>query len=279
MIWLFNGSSVLFVILFVVGFVLLNAFASTTVLNGRQVFPLFGLKAPNDFVSFMLFILWLALTILISYWYAIRKYKKLNNLLLEKCDPPQYINALDKLLRKRVPAALRTGLLLNLSTGFLSLRDAENAGRILCSITCFPNTRVNAANKVVYYSNFFTMSLYGGNVQNAALSLDYMKYALADGRIKGKDRQKSAITFQQDFLVFNVRNGNLEGAEQNFIEWFRNADTMFSKVNAQFSLGEVYLHSNKPDEARAAFAYAAEHGNKLYIAQKAREYLGIPANA
>jgi hypothetical protein len=88
---------------------------------------------------------------------------------------------------------------------------------------------------------------------------------------KNKNKILFELNLNQNLL--NLKSGRLDGVEGFMIEADKNATDQFSKVGHNYLLGELYAVQNRRDEAISCFRYAAENGNTLYEAAKARYYL------
>lgn len=273
MLVLFNGAWILLMVILTVGFFLLYVFTGTTTVNGRQILPPFGLKAPSGWVTALLFLVWIGLAIAIPCLYANRRLKNTRRLLTEKCDPPQFIAVMNRLLRRYRSGGLWVGLMLDLCTGYLNLRDLAAARQILADIRFFPDNRTGSLDRIAYYHCCFLVSYYEGDRKSAEWSLGCLKNAVDYARIREKERRRSGLLYENDVFLFNLKSGYCEDAGRVLNERFRNARTELEKVATQLTLGEVCRKEGREDEARAAFTYAAEHGNRLYFAGQARRAL------
>lgn len=74
-------------------------------------------------------------------------------------------------------------------------------------------------------------------------------------------------------IALRLLQGDIEGLLPTLESGLETADTEYQRVGAHFQLGRYYLKADRPDLARPHFAYAAEHGNRLFYRSDAQDYL------
>ena len=272
MIRLFRSAKLLYVGLIILGCVPITLFFGLVNHNGKQVLPLFGLKA-NAVLWYILLFGWIFVSAFLAEIYARIKYKKIADILTEECDPTRFILIIEKILKKRNLGKCKNGILINFSTAYLNLEHKDAVKQILDNIGYFANNRLGAINRVAYYNNLFCYYVSIKDLTNAEVVLNYMQESLEDKKLSETDRRRFYILYTEKTFSFQIAKGNFDGAEQIFRIMFEREKSMFAKVTAKFILGQIYLHYGRTEEAKSAFEYVIQHGNKLYNVQKAKQYL------
>ena len=224
------------------------------------------------------YVLLLALLVVwcISYRLLVKHW--MNNLLqilTHQCDPEAFTVKVQKLLqdrsaRKRAPHSLN--LLLLLGQGLIQSGKYDEAQAALPPQPVNPINVSHRMLAITHASLFTTIFLHHGLLDNAAAAIEAMR-SLADPKALKKKYAsvQRVIAFSECMLA--IKRGQYDGAEDTLLRLFDSAETPLSRVNTQYQLGELYVHFNQSEKAKAAFQYAAEHGNKLYAAALAREAL------
>ena len=258
---LFKKSKFLYVSLCCIGLVVIFFFMNIYIFH------------QNLILCFISFIFWVFISAIIGNRYAIKINNDIFKILTQECNPPKYINIMETAMKGKRIGAYKTGVLLNLSTAYLNLEHKDAAKLILDTIgSRFPNTRLGAVNSVCYYHNMFYFYLYKNDLQKAEDALHAMK--LCSENIKAKKFRKSNdMAYTYNLCRLNMAKGQYEGSEQIIQDIFDRAKGMYAIVTYKLLLGQIYQHEGRTDEAKAAFEYVIEHGNKLYKVQEAKQCL------
>lgn len=207
---------------------------------------------------------------LLSNW---RYKKKITNRLFEECDPPKLIEIMEKKFGIKKGKPLRTDVLLELSTAYLNSEHKEVAKQLLDGVRYFPDNKVGAGRRVVYYNNLFLYFLDVRDLASAENVLNNMRASLDNPKLEKTVRNAYFTTYTEKLFLLNMAKGDYGGAEQIFAIQYYRADTMYAKVKAVFTLGRIYLHEGRMKDAESAFQYVIEHGNKLSLVQEAKQCL------
>ncbi|MCL2486541.1 MAG: hypothetical protein FWE86_02945 [Oscillospiraceae bacterium] len=236
----------------------------------------------------LVFIVWILACLWLPNRVANKKLDKIIDIMQMECNLQKYIEIYERFLRKwfwRVGfyKKIELFLLLNLSYGYLGIGDKEKAWDVLSKIMTFPDTRWGtkkspdprwgAEGKVVYNNNLAAYYLRVNDTENAAKALEGMKAALENKNLSCANRDKYFITYCDKQFSLNMVNGNYDGCEQFFNLVFEWGKTTLGKTAAKYNLGKIYLHYDRPEEAKAAFQYAADNGGDSRFAVGAKEFL------
>ena len=224
-----------------------------------------------------LWYLYSVIIISIAWWfsntYAQKLSGKINNVLLQECNPIEYIAFYEKVLKKKNVKKIRNYILLNLSTGYHSIGNAEECKRALDTIKGFPNTRYGALNTVCFFNNLAGYYMMIKDLENAEDTLNSMKSALGNPKLAKMHYESYYHFYISKNFVLNMAKGNYSGAEEHFSIFFDKEKNLLGKVAAKYYLGKVYIHLGDSEKAVSAFEYVVQNGNLTFYTQKAREYL------
>jgi tetratricopeptide (TPR) repeat protein len=203
------------------------------------------------------------------------RFKKVNNLLSQQCDPDAYIEETQKLLdkaTKRGQTASISVFRINLNVGLVAAGRFEEALAVMPDPTLFKNDRTGRVSRVTFHHNNFVTLLALGNMEQAALALAHMHDSL--NVLKGDKLYEMALHHSQlDDIRFEMMNGHFENAEKTYRNVVDKAKSNIERVSAMLRLGETYQHYGRNGEAREAFEYVVAHGNKLYAVTLAKQHL------
>ncbi len=208
------------------------------------------------------------------------KFKKIDNLLSEQCDPDAYIEKTQKLLdkaHKRGNIAHTLVFRLNLNAGFGAAGRLEEALAVMPDPTLFKNDRNGRFGRVIFHHNNFVTLLNLGNMEQATLALAHLLDSL--NALKRDKHYKMALHLSQfDIVRLEMANGQFGNAENTFRNMFDSAKSNIERVSAMLRLGETCQHYGRNEEAREAFEYVIAHGNKLYAVTLAKQHLSSMGN-
>jgi tetratricopeptide (TPR) repeat protein len=205
-----------------------------------------------------------------------KKYRKLLDLLHEHCMPTAYIIEARNLLRleqeKKRPKN-EDALRLYLSDGLYAAGKFEKAMKTLEDIN-ISRHRENAGFSSDYYHRRFLISLGMEKEDTAWDSLAKMRETVTYIKNRSK-RELNTKMYNEDIHIFNAVKGDYKGAEETFREMLERGQTNYERSFASYQLGGVYKHLKKEAEAEDAYKYVLAWGNKLYIAGRSAEILGL----
>ena len=275
--WLFKKSKALFWAILIVGMLIATAFCIDITVEGRQILPPFGI-APLGFTwAIVSFVILYVLSSVVAGRYERKLLRRIDALLVDECDPYSCIAEYEKIL-PRSTSNMRTYVLLELCGGYLSAGNAETAKKHLETVTSFPKNKArNASYRFVHHSNMLSFHILTGDLDSAADHLEQMKEILDDGGNGLGEMTRGQLNshYNSQLYILNVANGVFEGAEEVFLKNLNEGTSRLSTVASRCRLGKVYLHYNRLDEAREAFEYVIENGNKTHHVTEAKELLEL----
>ena len=273
--WLFKKSKALFYVLLIVAAVILILFAADIKSGEKVILPILGLKQLNLAWALVIFSAWYFVASIITVRYERVLLRKIDDLLVSECDPYSCIEEHKKILPKST-RDMKIYVLVELCGAYLAAGDTDSAWEYLDEVTSFPQQKSRGASyKFVHYSHMVNYSILTENQEAAEYWLKKMREILDDDN-NGMGAETKGIWekhYTSQMYTLNVANGEFEGAEEVFLADFNTAYTQLSKVAAKCKLGKVYLHFNRPDEAKAALEYVIANGNKTRHVDDAQEML------
>ena len=162
--------------------------------------------------------------------------------------------------------------LIGCNRGYSALGDYATAKKNLDKIDV---SELNDITKTVYYQQLFHYYIAMRVLDEAAEALETMSVALQDSRTHKKFYSMWHPAYAQGLSLLHMERGHYGGAESIFLLAFygANKNNYYARASAKYTLGEIYRHEGRMGKAREAFAYVVEHGNKLYIVEKAKQSL------
>jgi hypothetical protein len=204
---------------------------------------------------------------------AIRDYEHINRILTNDCDPERFINALSKQfhINHMSHKGLYNAVMLNICTGLGAAGRYEEMRNALNQIV-IPKGRRWLPHKFTYAHNLLVCCLELGDKDSSQKYMAEMKSILENEKFPKKLLQQYKEIYLQDECLRGINQDSSE-EEQNLKERFSNAKNQIQKVAIQFSLGAFYLKQSEKEQARQAFNYVIDYGNKLAVVAKARKCL------
>ena len=273
MIKMFRSTTLLYFGLIVLGVILLILYSLTIEIMGEKTYP-FGITPLHPVPVFLILILWIFISAFIATRYAVELSDRIGRLYTEECDPYTYIEKYESILKRRIGNGnMRNYVLINLSSGYLSIENSQKAKQILDNVGNFQNNKAGIQSKVVFYNNLCSYFLQVNDIANAEIMLENMRVALQDEKFP-KQRYDWMYNYYTDKqYCINIEKGNYIGAEEVFLIQFNREKNMLGKVVAKYQLGKIYLHFNKIEEAIESFDYVVNHGNKTYYVGKSTDFI------
>ncbi len=213
------------------------------------------------------------------------QYGRINSILYIYCDPEKYVeiyrliingyqseklgyNKKTKSLGSTVVSIDKNSLLLQLSSGLLLSGRFDEALGVLDLLRF---AKKNLFNKALYHSTLCSYYLNTCQYEKASNVLNNMKNDIsALNRLHSKKAERAYYVMLQRL---NMSLGNYDTALDFFVGSLKAAKNTFERVNAQYNLAKVYLHSGDIPRAKEAFEYVVTHGNKLHIVEEAKQRL------
>lgn len=220
----------------------------------------------------LLFLVWIVLTTKMAANMARKNMRNVINILENDCDPEKYIGILQGMAKIPNKEVFKNYLSLKICNGYIHMSKYNEAERMISGMANAPAETMGGNNRYEYMRSRLAITIYQGEYEKA----EEMIQALKDLHDAVRDEKtKRNITYQIKYYsaVMRMDQGNYDQAEEAMKELLDMATCTLQKVTAQSKLGELYAHFGKTEEAKEAFQYVIEHGNKLDAAVKAKEHL------
>ena len=234
-----------------------------------------GLKPWHPVISILAYIFSIAFSAKLAETYARKKHDKIYTILNDECDPQKFLQVYQKIVGRGTGKNRSFTYFYN-GYGYYELGDFQTARQQfdLMYTTGLPKT-FGAAQYIVFYHLYVCdILLYENDIDNAEQALLLAMEAVKNPKLSKKGM---AMSFGQYIMArqmrLNMEKGNYEGSEQFFTTSFEISDTIIKKVINKFHLGRVYLHYNRIVEAKAAFEYVKEHGNKTFYVDRSINFI------
>ena len=223
-------------------------------------------------LAFLIFIIIVFASAFISTVYAAKLNNKIVKIYTEECDPYTYINKYENILKRGLGNA-RTFVLINLSSGYLTIENSEKAKQILDGIKSFPNNKRGIESQVVFYNNLCSYYLQINDIPNAEKMLENMLCFLQNEKFPKQRYDRTYNHYTDKQYSINIAKGIFNGAEEVFSIQFNREKTKLGKIFAKYQLGKIYIHFERFEEAKEAFEYVINNGNKTYYVGKSIDFL------
>ncbi len=199
--------------------------------------------------------------------------KRINDILDEECDPEKYLAAARDLWGKSEGSG-RISYQLYLVNGLIFNGQYQEAKDILETVTKFPDSPYGKQLKAGYLYGLFNIAMLQEEAEKVEAyfkeyvrSLDEIKYE------NERNRQAYERSVLMGRTALNVKEGIYDDAEETYLRCFKEADKKLTRIESRYGLGKIYLHFKRYDEAKDAFNYVIENGNKLHAVTLAKEQL------
>lgn len=225
-------------------------------------------------------VVWILVAALVINAIALVKMKRVIDILDNDCDPRRFIETLEKMLpnigERRNVAWVKSMVILNMSTGYLLDGEPESAKELIdrADFSRLWNKKTKNAYECGRYNNFCRYYIDKKDFANAKICLDTINELLKTREMPKSNRDKCQEIYAAYKYEYSMETGgSVEGQEQFYNLMFDKAVKQREKVRSKFMLGKVFLHEERKVEAKAAFEYVVEHGNKLCYVEQAKAFL------
>lgn len=230
-------------------------------------------------MTVVIFILISALLTLLPLFLASRRKNHFGNILAllhHYCHPSYFVTKIHTLLKAEESKAQSKSIVplrLYLGIGLYACGRFQEAMKTLEGIE-FCYHYKNAGFIARYFHFKFLIALEIERQDVAWGSLVNMRQALANIRKRKALRIFSTI-YNEDMHILNVVRNQCEGAEEVLQGMLARSQSNYERSFASYQLGELYRQLGKEAEAKDAYMDVLAYGNKLYIAGKSAERLGL----
>ena len=272
MLRMFRSATLLYFGPIVLGALILSPFCATLTINGEKIFPL-GIKPMHPVLALLILIIIIFASWVIATKYAAKLDNKILKIYTEECDPYTYISRYENILKRRLGNE-RPFVLMYLSAGYLAIENAEKAKQILDSIKSFPYYIIrNVVNRFNFYNALCSYYLQVNDIPNAEKMLENMLSSLQNEKFPKLRYDETYNYYTDKQYSINVAKGVFSGAEEVFSIRYNREKSKLGKVVAKYQLGKIYMYYERFEEAKEAFEYVINNGNKTYYVGKSIEFL------
>jgi hypothetical protein len=186
-----------------------------------------------------------------------------------KCDPYAYLSITNDILSSASKKS-HCSLKINKTIGLLAAGLFDEALALLESMDV---REFNTEAKVIYLMELSNAYYSKSNIEKAEQLLKDCQSLIDTSEIRSESNEVLEASIQYIRHCFKVLKNELDGCEEFFTNRFEKAIHTRQRVGAKVNLGALYLKQNRKSEALAAYQYVADNGNRLFVAEKAREFL------
>ena len=196
-------------------------------------------------------------------YYSI-KLRKWLNILLVNCDPVTFIEMGNGFINNKQYNQFI--IKLNQSTGLIENGDFEQAKTMLLSFDLNAVEFKNIPTKLVYYCNLFFCYLRLNQQDEAYEVYNQLKSI----RITNHKQLEVKKNIELHYLL---SQGQYDDCKQLLEREMNNCVTNSNYVNKLYCLAQIELEEGYVDSAKEKLTEVVQKGNKLYIAQQAKQRL------
>ncbi len=204
---------------------------------------------------------------------AIRKMRGVLDILVEECDPERFLGYTGKMRNVENKEVYTTYMALNHARGLLYAGRMQESYTIIRGIQTFTKGRKGRLNNLFYLELLAETQLGLHAYEEADKSLALFKEMLGKTKLAADKRSRMELEYEQLQIALDLRKGLHEGAAEKLQAIFNKAGHELHRVTAKYHLGKAYMHFGQTREAREAFQYVIDHGNKLHIVTEAKDTL------
>lgn len=198
--------------------------------------------------------------LLATIW-ANKRLKKISDVLRRDCDPHLYIAELSEILYQQRRVSNYNYILLQLSTGYISINDTKTALRYLNIIYLPDDTADRTGISIGRYNNLVSCYLQCGDLDAADRYLEKMNQLI---KKQSPDKAFLYTKWYTDKLYKRLlAKGEYEGCAQYFSSQADLESFLYRKVDYQYHLALALILDGNQDKARVALEYVVTNGNKL----------------
>lgn len=218
-----------------------------------------------------LYIYSIVLTTCIFRTIATKKHNKILLKLNENCDPYDFLNNYIGFAGMRTNTNLKALILLNLTAGYINTGDFAQAKVVMADAW-----KLTGKNPIILTTSHLmqvSISCYENDIITAQQELAAAKAIIDTAYINKPAKIQILNTYNINAARINIYNNCFENTEQLLLQSLNNAQYACTRVCINNCLYELYKKQNRTEEAHQALTYVAEHGNKLAVAEEARQLL------
>jgi|GEM_PF-3216674 len=206
---------------------------------------------------------------------ADKKHKKLLDILLEDCEPNEFLKRYEPLTKKsKKLTEMQKVILSNYAVALDAKGSTTNAIKIMEPLVKEPVNKKAYLNQVLFYCNL--CSYYCNedihDIDNAKIALEKAKdfFLQAENYLKYNDGRFHIEHAQQKIMFLE---GDTDAPLKFFLNSLDTAKRKQEKVSTHYLIAKIYEKRQDEKQKIEHLKFVAERGNKMYIATKAREEL------
>lgn len=187
----------------------------------------------------------------------------------EKCDPYPMLNDTTEFMQFHYSSATELVLVLNHSASLLDIGQFQQAYDLLIHTNIDKPSSINSM-RIVYYVNLFAASRNLGRTEEWRIWYEKAVQIYND-TTNQKEKQQYWTSIQSMQSDMAAAQGDYQDALRILSDMKPN--TLYDQINIHMAYAEIYLKLNDPEKAKVHLQFIAQHGNRLYIAEKAHQLL------
>lgn len=188
-------------------------------------------------------------------------------LLYEKLDPQAFLEKVLPLANIKTDASTHCTTMVHIANGYLYSGDFAKAIETLQAIET-PEKAIEARGLVM--SNLAACRLAAGHLDQAQLAMTKLNALASDKNCKKEFSLKARHSLGYLQICMDIARGKHKGGEA-LEKDFAQTNAPLHKVEVQFWLAKLYLHTGDREKLAKAAAYVTEHGGKLYMAREIKK--------
>ncbi|MDD6236500.1 MAG: hypothetical protein PUB00_03865 [Clostridiales bacterium] len=213
------------------------------------------------------------LSTIIAFLIANKEYEKIASKLNQQCDPYDYLQHHLPLMKKATKPN-PTDLLIqtNSAVGYHAAGDDASAvqiGERLCSLPVqTPVYPIAAMIHLNLCSSYYALGDIPAMVRHMNTAADYLRTCKPD-----QNSLFALARLADTECLLNIANGNYSAAQLYLHNRLKAKPYPYQQASMHYYLAEIYEKTSRPDLAQEHLQYVAQHGNRLAIAEQARQKL------
>ncbi len=223
-----------------------------------------------------IFVIILVFFLITSYTIITRKmflflYKKYINILNEELNPEKIIEVTQKEIDSTKKILYKNNMKINMSAGYSCLNNTEKALSVLEEINVNNKKGLNPALKILYY---YDKALYLFNLERIEEAKE--TYEKLEETLKRNKKVQKRLEAEQKIFIDILKciiydDKYSEKLIEKYEKVLKISKTKRYIVTSKYSLAEINEKIGNVEEALKLYKEVSETGNKLFIAQKAKD--------
>ena len=234
----------------------------SVIIGAVWFFCLRFLLLPMTFIvhSWAFLIVWLLACLVVFFIIAQKKADKVNQILLNDCDPENCVKYFERFAKQRQYGRMRKYVFLNLATGYFALGKNTEIILTLGKVGKIPKGKRGLIYRFSYNRTLFYYHLRVlDDIYAAEENFKEVENLLRHPKCNEKQKAEWAKQVEVMQYLLRMERGDFDDFEE-LISILKEAESNWEKVGVNYTLGSLYLRLDKTTEAEEAFTYVALHG-------------------